>query len=135
MPFDFAFDAAHGILRSQFSGDLNDKSLMDYYSAVKAHARNLKPKITLLEFTDIGSVSLSTTAISFLADSAPAFPYAATPRIIVAPTDLLYGKCRAFQMLAENKRSNLHIVRTVAEAYSLLKIVDPEFHPISRAAS
>jgi hypothetical protein len=53
----------------------------------------------------------------------------------VAPTDLLYGKCRAFQMLTEGKRTNLYIVRTIAEAYSLLNIVDPEFQPISQAAS
>jgi hypothetical protein len=108
---------------------------MDYYAAVKAPSRILKPNITLLEFRDIVSVNLSTTAIALLAGAAPAFPQAAKPRIIVAPTDLLYGKCRAFQMLTEGKRTNLYIVRTIAEAYPLLNIVDPEFQPISKAAS
>jgi hypothetical protein len=49
----FTFDAVYGILRSQLPGNLNDKSLMDYYAAVKAHSRILKPNITLLEFRDI----------------------------------------------------------------------------------
>jgi hypothetical protein len=133
--FDFTFEYAHGILRSQFSGNLNDQSLMDYYAAVKVQAANVKPNFTLLEFKDITSVDLSTTAISFLAGSVPAFPESAKPRVIVAPTDLIYGKCRAFEMLRNDQRRNLHIVRTVAEAYSLLGVVDPIFQPIPKLAS
>lgn len=130
MPFDFAFEAANRILRCQFSGDLNDKTILDYYNAAKIHARNLNPKAGLLEFKDIVSVDISTSSIAYLAETAPETRAAAKMRVIVAPTDLIYGKCRAFEILGEGNRPNLHIVRTLKEAFSLLGLEDPAFTPI-----
>ncbi len=65
-----------------------------------------------------------------LANSAPAFP-AATMRVLVAPRDISYGMVRMFQILGETKRPNMHVVRTMDEAYRLLCVESPEFGPIS----
>jgi len=133
MPLYFAFDAAHGVLCCEFSGALNDKELMDFYATATIHARNIAPKAGLLEFKDITSVDLSTAAISALAGSVPIMPEVARPRVIVAPTDLIYGKFRAFELLGGNTRPNLLIVRSVAEAYSVLEISNPHFVPVPDA--
>lgn len=130
MPFHFAFDSAHGILYCRFSGALNDKSVMEYYAKAKVHARNLRPQMGLLEFKDITSVEISTAALAFLAGSAPAFPDAAKPRVMVAPTDLVYGKCRAFEIMGGGTRPSLYIVRTLEEAYGFLGVSNPQFVPI-----
>lgn len=130
MPFHFSIDSVHGILHCQFSGELNDKSLMDYYARARHHARTLNPQIGLLEFKDITSVSISTAVLAFLADSAPAFPDASKPRVMVAPTDLIYGKCRAFEIMGGGSRPRLHIVRTLEEAYAVLGVSDPQFEPL-----
>ena len=134
MPLYFAFDSTHKILCCEFSGALNDKALMDFYATATVHARNIMPKAGLLEFKDITSVNLSTAAISALAGAAPIMPEVARPRIIVAPTDLIYGKFRAFELLGGNTRPNLHIVRSIAEAYSVLEISNPQFKPFPEAS-
>src|SRR5262249_27242563 len=53
------------------------------------------------------------------------------PRVIVAPTDLTDVPARMFSILSETKRPNLHVVRTMAEAYELLKVTSPEFNEVS----
>jgi hypothetical protein len=130
MPFHFAIDSVHGILHCQFSGELNDKSIMAYYARAGDLARNLNPQIGLLEFKDITSVDLSTAVLAFLADSAPAFADASKPRVMVAPTDLIYGKCRAFEIMGGGTRPRLQIVRTLEEAYSTLGVSNPQFNPL-----
>ena len=49
---------------------------------------------------------------------------------LVAPTDLLYGLCRMFVILGEETRPNEHVVRTIGEAYQLLKVDSPQFSRI-----
>ena len=130
MPFHFAFDSVHELFYCEFSGAMDDKSLMEYYAAAEIHVRNTKPKMALLEFKDITNVEVSITALAFLAGSAPTLPEFAKPRVLVAPTDVVYGKCRAFEMMGEATRPSLCIVRTLEEAYSLLGVSNPQFVPL-----
>ena len=52
-------------------------------------------------------------------------------RVIVVPIDFIFGLARMFQMLGEKTRPDLHVVRTLDEAYRLLQIESPEFRPVS----
>jgi len=130
VPIQFAFDAENGILLCEFSGRLNDKGLMDYQAEAKKRAKQVKARIMILEFKNITSVDVSMAGISLIAKAAPAARGAGKPRIIVAPTELIYGKSRAFEMLAEGSRPGLRIVRSRKEAYALLNIPEPTFEPI-----
>jgi hypothetical protein len=49
----------------------------------------------------------------------------------VAAKDVVYGATRMFQVLSENTRKNVHVVRTLDEAYKLLGIESPRFVPVS----
>jgi hypothetical protein len=44
---------------------------------------------------------------------------------------MVYGSIRMFQVLSENTRKNVHVVRTLDEAYKLLGVESPKFTPVS----
>jgi hypothetical protein len=52
-------------------------------------------------------------------------------RVAVASQDFLFGMMRMLQILSEQSRPELHVVRTMDEAYRLLQVESPEFNPVS----
>jgi len=74
----------------------------------------------------VTSFRVSTDFIKRIADSAPIVP-SLLIRVIVAPADHVFGIGRMFSVLSQNTRSNTHVVRTMDDAYALLKIKEPEF--------
>lgn len=52
-------------------------------------------------------------------------------RVLVVPKAIIYGMARMFQILGEKTRPDLHVVRTMDEAYRLLRVESPEFGPVS----
>lgn len=49
--------------------------------------------------------------------------------VVVAPKDLVYGLARMFSMIDEQRHRNVHVVRTIAEAYRLLEVDAPGVQP------
>jgi|SRR5580658_793661 hypothetical protein len=83
----------------------------------------------ITDVTQVTKFDVSSDTVRRLAWTPPTIP---TPqvRIFVAPTTFIYGMARMFQILGESTRPNLHIVRTLDEAYGLLQMESPEFTPI-----
>jgi len=52
-------------------------------------------------------------------------------RVLVIPQTFIFGLARMFQILGEKNRPELQVVRTMDEAYHLLRVERPEFHPVS----
>jgi hypothetical protein len=52
-------------------------------------------------------------------------------RILVIPKDFIFGMARMFQMITEKTRPELQVVRTLEDAYLLLKVETPDFRPIA----
>lgn len=73
---------------------------------------------------------VSSDAIRQVAAAPPAFP-PAYMRVLVVPKAIIYGMARMFQILGEKTRPDLHVVRTMDEAYRLLRVESPEFGPVS----
>jgi hypothetical protein len=73
---------------------------------------------------------VSSDAIRELARRPPILP-SSFMRIIVVPQEYLYGMMRMFQILSDQARPELRVVRTMDEAYRLLLIESPEFSPVS----
>jgi hypothetical protein len=71
---------------------------------------------------------VSSEAIRRLAARPPAFADGQAT-VFVASKDYVYGLARMFQMLGEGSRRNLRVVRTIDEAYRLLRVDSPEFRP------
>ena len=52
-------------------------------------------------------------------------------RVLVIPQIFIYGLARMFQILGEEARRELQVVRTMDEAYHLLGVEFPDFHPLA----
>jgi hypothetical protein len=49
--------------------------------------------------------------------------------VAVASQKVVYGMVRMFSLIEEHRHPNVHVVRTVAEAYRLLGVDAPLFSP------
>jgi hypothetical protein len=131
MSFEFDFDYAHSILRCTFSGDVDDDELLRYYKKAAEYVALTDPMIGLSDFTNVVHFTVSVETVRKLAKSAPAMPQAARPRVIVAAADRIYGMARIFELEGETTRPNVHVVRTMREAWAILGIAqEPPFIPI-----
>ncbi len=130
MPFVIEFDARNNILRARLEGRVTDDILLDCYAAMARSAASHPACRGITDVSGVTESSVSSTVIKQLSKSPPAIP-TGYMRIFVAPQPHVYGMARMFQMLGEETRPDLHIVRTLDEAYRLLQVESPEFSPIS----
>ena len=69
-------------------------------------------------------ISAQTTRI--LAVSDPTVP-PGRPRVIVAKQDVMYGLSRMFELILDSMGGQLHVVRSLNEAYGLLGVNSEDF--------
>ena len=130
MGFVLDFDAKNNILRVTLEGRLTDAILLEGYAAAVRYVASHGPCRGITDVSQVTKFDVSNDTIKQLAGTSPAFP-TAYMRVFVAPKDFVYGMARMFQILGGETRPNLHIVRTMGEAYRLLQVESPEFVPIS----
>jgi len=130
MDFAMDFDAKNNILRLTITGRLTDAVLLDVYATAARYVASHPPCRGITDFSGVTEFEVSSSAIRDLAQTAPAFP-TGYMRIVVAPKDHVYGMARMFQIVGADTRSDLHVVRTMDEAYRLLQVTSPEFSPVS----
>jgi hypothetical protein len=128
--FILEFDAKNNVLRVTLEGHLTDAILLDAYATTARCAASRPGCRGITDVTQVTKFDVSSNALRQLAETPPAIP-SEQMRIFVAPTTFVYGMARMFQMLGERTRPNLHIARTLDEAYRLLQVESPEFHPVS----
>ena len=90
--------------------------------------RQMNPAVMIVDFTPINSIDVSPRTVQGLARSNPAFP-PSRPKLIVAPSDHLYGMSRMYQLIGEQIRPGLQVVRSMAEAYAALGLAQLHFGP------
>jgi hypothetical protein len=129
MGFVLDFDGRNKILRVTLEGRLTDAILLGSHAAAAGYVASHPPCRGIVDFSEVTEFEVSSFAMRELANSAPAFP-TASMRVLVAPRDVSYGMVRMFQILGEKNRPKLHVVRTMNEAYRLLRMESPEFGPI-----
>jgi len=130
MDFAMDFDAKNNILRLTITGRLTDAVLLDVYATAARYVASHPPCRGITDSSGVTEFEVSSSAIRDLAQTAPAFP-TGYMRIVVAPKDHVYGMARMFQIVGADTRSDLHVVRTMDEAYRLLQVTSPEFSPVS----
>jgi hypothetical protein len=87
------------------------------------------PRAGIVDLSSVTEVALSAAFLREIAKQEPAMVDATRPRIIVAPTAVVFGLARMFQMLGESTRPLLEVVRTLDEALAALGIQSPGFEP------
>jgi hypothetical protein len=125
------FDAKNAVLRATIEGVVTDKSLLECYAIVVKYFASHPPCRGILVFSHT-KFEVSSEVVKRLASGASAFP-AGFMRVFVTPTDVVYGMARMFQILAEKRGPDLHVVRSLDEAYKLLQLESPEFGPVPSA--
>ena len=109
---------------------MTEAILLDAYAAVARYVASHGPCRAVVDLSGVTKFEVSGNAIRELTRSAPAIP-AGHMRVVVAPKDSLYGMVRIFQILGELTRPDIHVVRTLEEAYRLLRVESPEFDSVS----
>ncbi|MGB8064450.1 MAG: hypothetical protein WCF26_21355 [Candidatus Sulfotelmatobacter sp.] len=123
------FDAKNSILRGTLDGRITGAILLDFYARAAKYMASRPPCRGILDFSNVTDFEVSSAAIRQVAAFPPAFP-AGCMRVLVIPREFIYGLARMFQILTEDTRPELRVVRTMDEAYRLLEVSSPEFHPV-----
>lgn len=132
MGFFFEFDAVNNVLRTCWEGTITEAIFWETYSAA---GRFLAPRPACRGITDMSGVTkfeVSVEAIKKMAATPPVIR-AELMHVIVAPKDDLYGLSRMFEILSEQNRPNLHVVKSMMEAQALLGISEPQFSRVKVA--
>jgi hypothetical protein len=127
MPYRFDFDATNRILRGRFDGCVTDEVLKEYYRIAAGYVEQVDPRSGITDFSAVTSFEVSAETVRELARSVPAMPDPGRIRVVLAPVDHVFGMARLFQLVGEHTRPNLHIVRTLREAWAVLGVQDPQF--------
>ena len=122
------FDAKNNILRGTIEGPVTDGLLLDYYAAAARYTASHPPCSGLWDFSKVaaGQLEVSSNTIRQLVERPPIIT-AGYMRVVVAPQDFLFGMMRMLEILSQEARPELHVVRTMDEAYRLLLVESPEF--------
>ena len=130
MGYVLDFDAKNSLLRVSVEGRVTDAILWDAYTTVASYIETHGPCRAIVNVSAVTKFDVSSSAIRELTRRTPAIPKGYM-RVFVAPLDSMYGMVRMFQILTELTRPELHVVRSVDEAYRLLRVESPEFGPAS----
>jgi hypothetical protein len=129
MGFVMEFDAKNNILRGALEGRVTDTILLDCYWAAARYAASHPPCRGLWDFSKVSDFDVSSDTIRQVVETPPIIR-SGYMRVAVAPQDLLFGMMRMLQILSEKTRPELHVVRTMDEAYRLLLVESPAFSPV-----
>jgi hypothetical protein len=124
----FELAEAEGVLRVTLSGEITDYAVMELWSKGRGIVESFPSCKGIVDLSGLIHYNVSTSTITKLARShSPDLP----PRVYVATKDVVYGSTRMFQVLSKNTRKNVHVVRTLDEAYKLLGVESPKFTSVS----
>jgi hypothetical protein len=122
----FELDRKNMIFRVTLEGRVTDSELKDCYEATRDYAVKTESRSAILDLSRVGLAEVSSGTLREIANSPPILGDPAL-RIIVAPSDYLFGLARMFQTIGEKTRLGVHVVRSLDQAYALLGATSPEF--------
>ena len=131
MPYQFDFDSKNKILRCRLEGRVTDEILKEYYRVATKYAAWIGPSAGITDFVAVASFEVSPETMRELAGRAPVMPDPSRVLVVVAPSAYIFGMMRLFELQGAHTRPNLHIVRSLAEAWAILGVQEPQFEPLT----
>jgi hypothetical protein len=132
MPYHFDYDPKYRLLRTWFEGEVTDDELVEFYKKAGENVALTDPLCGLTDFSACTRFEVTADTIRRLAKLTPALPQPSRPRVIVAPTDRMFGMARIFEIEGETTRPNIHVVRTLQEALLILGVFEqPRYEPVA----
>ena len=128
--YKFDYNATNKILRCRLYGHITDAILEEFYIAATECIAKVNPLSSLADLSDASSFDVPPGTVRDMARRTPGLPDTRRIRVVVAPTDHIFGMLRLFQLTGEHSRPNLHVVRTRREAWALLGVQEPRFEKL-----
>ena len=132
MSYYYQFDDKRRILLAVQYGHVDDTEARQMYLDIRRRKDEEHALTCILDLTPVTKFDVSTQTVRDLAYLPPNFTDP-TLRAVVAPTDFLFGMARMFQIRGSETREELHIVRTLGEALTLLDAEEAQFHKLRTA--
>lgn len=129
MPYIIEFDSQGRIIRVTVHGELTDEGAANLFTTVRKFLASQDVRGGILDLSPVTSLKVSLPTVRSLSKSPPLFK-APQVRVIVAPSDLIFGMARLFQISRSEIHSELYVVRTLQEAYDIHALSSPQFLPI-----
>ncbi len=128
MGYTLYFDRKLKILLARIAPSLTQEVLVDMSAEVRRLVAERGACPAIVDFSGVTDVRLSS---EFMVQHGrrPAV-LKGQRRVLVAPSDAVYGICRMFGTYQLGTGDTPVIVRTMQEAYGLLGIVEPDFQPL-----
>jgi hypothetical protein len=126
MGYVFDLDPTHHVLRITVTTTVTDAVFRDIYRALERHASQGGPYAAILDLSRVEAFPLSSDTIRTFAATAPAVP-GERPRVVVASEPAVYGLSRMFELHRDSMGGQLHVVRSLDEAYELLEVSPEDF--------
>jgi hypothetical protein len=119
MPVVLKIDPHRRVVYSTFYGKITDDEVLDHRSRIATDA-DFKPHFNeIVDFSAVTEAEVSERTLAALAAN-PSLYAPSSLHILVVPSNPILQFVSRFRELAAPTRPNLFIVRTRAEAYSLL---------------
>jgi hypothetical protein len=126
MPHHFAFDDEHKLLLVVMEGDIDGEEIVAIDEEMRARIARMQPKAGISDLSLVRNFNVPAQVMRSTALRAAPYP-SETPRFIVAPSDLLYGMSRMYELVANRPAGKLEVVRSREEALKRLDISNPKF--------
>ncbi len=123
------FDSKSKIIRVTVDGELKDEGASELYWSVNSFLASHEVHGGILDLSPVTSLAVSLDAVRRLAKNPPLFKEP-TVRVIIASSDLIFGMARLFQISRSEIHSDLHVVRSLEEAYEIHGLVEPKFEAV-----
>src|SRR3954468_19982589 len=123
------FDPQEKIIRVTVHGELTDSGAAQLFTSVRAFLDSNEVRGGILDLSPVTGLGVALDNVRRLSKSPPLFKPPQT-RVIVAPNDFIYGMARLFQISRSEIHSDLHVVRTLDEAYKIHGLEAPSFQVV-----
>ena len=128
MLFELLFDSRQRILLARFGTALTQPALEALNAAVARFVAREGPCPGILDLSAVEEATLPSAYVARLAQRRGVL--VDQRRVIVAPSDELFGLGRMFGTYNDNSGDHIVVVRSLPQAYEALGIGELELHPV-----
>jgi hypothetical protein len=121
MTYAIDLDPMLQVLRVTVTGIVTDQATREMYASLSHFAATGGPYALIVDMSGVTKNQLSAETIRDVANESPAVPVG-RPRVMAAPGPADYGLGRMFELWRDGMGGQLHVVRSLDEAYAMLGV-------------
>jgi len=132
MGYFFEVDIVNNVFRVTWESPVTDDVMLKSVAEARVFLASHPGIRSIGDFSKVREFDVSAETVRRLAIE-PARGEERSVVVFVAPADVVFGMLRMFIMLTEERRPDRHVVRTMKDAYALLRVVTPQFSRLDLA--